>query len=477
MRLSCRMELLASSPTAQALRRGFDFLNLKGRCSRLVAALICGVASAAASPPQLEVSLNHHYLVAAPSGQPVFLLADTAWNLGALKLDEADAYLQSRADHGFNAVMFALNFSPQAEARNAYGEPAYVGPAGAELNPAYFAYCQAIVDKAAQHGLYVVLFAMWAGEKAGTMNHYSPAELHALGQMLGHRFAGVSNVIFCAGGEASPNYVDVDRVNSLGRGLKEGCEGRNLVTVHPTGGSSASKFYRDADWLDFYLCQGKSGTNPRFADYDAAALVLNDWTEGAKPTMMGEQRYESGTQEDPWIQRSNLYQCVFAGGCGYAYGHNALWQMTPHTAQPWMLKGWNPGVANWREVLDTPAIRQLRHITALLYAHPYLSRIPDQSLVLEGQGTEVSARTQVTRDGTLGKNDATYLLAYITTPRRITLNTAVIAAPVLRWSWFNPATGETEVVDPQRRNSGSLTLEPRSLGRDWVVVVEAAAKP
>jgi hypothetical protein len=458
-------------------RWGPSHLDMADRYLRMAAAVMVAAATAAASPPRLQVSENHHFLVEAATGQPVFLLADTAWNLGALNLDEADEYLQSRADHGFNAVMFALNFSPQAEARNAYGQPAYVGPAGTELNPAYFEYCQAIVDRAAERGLYVVLFAMWAGEKAGTMNRYSPAELHTLGRALGRKFAGISNVILCAGGEATPNYVDVERVNSLGSGLKEGCEGRNLVTVHPVGGISSSKFYRDADWLDFYLCQAKSGTNPQFAGYDAAALVLNDWAAaGAKPTMMGEQRYESGTQEDPWIQRRNLYQCVFAGGCGYAYGHNALWQMTPHTAQPWMLKGWNPGVGHWRQALDTPAVRQLRHITALLYAHPYLSRIPDQSIVLEGQGMDVFTRTQATRDGSLGKNDATYLLAYITTPRRVVLNTAVIAARMLRWSWFNPATGETEVADPQLRNSGTLTLEPRSVGRDWVVVVEATAR-
>jgi hypothetical protein len=63
----------------------------------------------------LKVSDNHHYLVDAKTGVPVFILADTAWNLGALKLEEIDTYLQSRADHEFNTVMFALDFAPQAE--------------------------------------------------------------------------------------------------------------------------------------------------------------------------------------------------------------------------------------------------------------------------------------------------------------------------------------------------------------------------
>src|SRR5579871_5167094 len=75
----------------------------------------------------LKISDNHHYLVDAKTGAPVFILADTAWNLGALKREEIETYLQSREDHGFNTIMFALNFSPQAAETNAYGQPAYIG--------------------------------------------------------------------------------------------------------------------------------------------------------------------------------------------------------------------------------------------------------------------------------------------------------------------------------------------------------------
>jgi hypothetical protein len=447
----------------------------------IFALVSCGSAPRFA-PPQggegdgLKVSANHHYLVDAITGAPVFILADTAWNLGSLTLEEADLYLQSRAEHGFNAVMFALNFAPQADEKNAYGQPAYSGPEMTELNPEYFTTCDAVVRHAAARGLYVILYAMWAGEKAGTMNHYTAAQLNALGHALGRRYRGVPNVIFCAGGEASPPYIDGERVNALGAGLKAGCEGRNLVTVHPVSPHSSSRFYAASPWLDFYLSQAKSGSAPRNADYDAAALVLGDWSVmPAKPTMMGEHRYESGIREDPLIQRRSLYQCVFAGGCGYAYGHDAIWQMTPHTGQPWMLQGWTPGVANWRDALDTPAVRQLQHIKALLYSHPYLSRIPDQSLVLAGQGADVATRTQATRDGAPGQDDATYLMAYVSAPRQITLKTSAIHARTLNAYRFSPATGLTQLIQEHFANPGAYTVPAGSEGEDGVIVVEDAA--
>jgi hypothetical protein len=425
----------------------------------------------------LKVSANHRHLEDAQTGQPVFILADTAWNLNALKLDEVDTYLNSRAAHGFSLIMFALDFYPQAAETNAYGQPAYIGPDKTELNPAYFKYCDVTVKKCAERGLYVMLYAMWAGEKAGTMNNYTPAQLNKIGRELGEHYRGVKNVIFCAGGEASPPYIDVERVNAIGSGLKKGCGGQNLVTVHPTSGNSSSKFYAASPWLDFYMIQAKSGTGAKNAAYDAAALVEHDYhVTPVKPMMMAEHRYETGTAEDPLIQRRSLYQCVFAGAFGHAYGHDALWQMTPHTGKPWMLKGWNPGVTNWTEALDTPAVRQLANIRIFIRAHPIWNYFPDQTLVLARQGTNVATRIQAMRDGDPGENNSSCVMAYISASRAVTLETRAITALKLNVSWFNPATGESKMLQNEIPNAGNYTLEKPPDGLDGILVIEAADK-
>ena len=436
-----------------------------------------GMAAAWPADDGLKVSDNHRYLVDAKTGKPVFLLADTAWNLGALKMEEVDTYLKSRADHGFTAVMFTLNFAPQAVETNAYGPPAYIGAEKTELNPEYFKTCDQIVQHAAARGLFVIIYPMWAGEKAGTMNNYTPMQLEAVGKELGARYAGVPNVMFSAGGEATPHYIDVDRVNAMGRGLKEGCAGRNLVTLHPMSPFSSSDYYASSPWLDFNLIQAKSGVAPANTAFDAAALVLKDWARTPiRPTMMGEHRYESGTQEDPIIQRRSLYQCVFAGACGHAYGHDALWQMTPHTGAKWMLHSWSPGVKEWTEALDAPGVRSLHLITELLYSHPYLERIPDQALIMAGQGTDVFTRIEATRDGTEGNRDATYLMAYLSAPTKVTLDTSVIAARTLDAYWFDPATGSTQSIQRHFSNSGSTMVDSTPLGGDRVVVIEDSSR-
>jgi hypothetical protein len=425
----------------------------------------------------LKVSANHRHLEDAQTGEPVFILADTAWNLNALKYDEVDTYLDSRAAHGFNVVMFALDFFPQADETNAYGQAAYIGADKTELNPAYFEYCDAVVKKCAERGLYVMLYSMWAGEKAGTMNNYTAEQLNKIGRELGEHFRGVPNVILCAGGEASPRYIEVERVNAIGQGLKDGCAGENLVTVHPCSPNSSSKFYANSPWLDFYMSQAKSGTGTANAAYDAAALVEKDFQiTPLKPTMMAEHRYETGTTEDPIIQRRNLYQCVFAGAFGHAYGHDALWQMTPHTGKAWMLKSWNPGVTNWMDALDTPAVRQLANIRIFLREHPIWNCFPDQTLVLIGQGTNVATRIQAMRDGEPGKNNASCVMAYISASRAVTLDSRVIADQLLNIYWFNPTTGESQNLRHEILNSGNFTQEKTPDGLDGVLVIEATAK-
>jgi hypothetical protein len=426
-------------------------------------------------PHGLKVSANRHFLCDAGTGRPFFLLADTAWNLNALTYQEIDLYLRDRASHGFSAFMFCLNFFPQASATNAYNQRAYIGPDDTELNPVYFDYCDYILRTAAKYRLYGMVYAMWAGKTAGTMNTYTAAQLHRIGQLVGARLKDHANVILVAGGEASPPYIAPELVDAIGSGLKAGCDGKHLVTVHPCGNHSCSEYYSGAPWLDFYMIQGSSSRHG--LDYDMTTLVTHDYNNRiVKPTMIAENYYESGTTQPPEDQRRGLYLSVFAGAFGYAYGHDALWQMTPHTAKKWMLNGWPPGVSKWTNALDTRAVAQLHYMRGLLASRPFLSRIPDQSLIISGQGQSVASRIQATRDGSSGVDDATYIMAYLDTPAPFTLDTRAIACNRLNAWWFSPATGRSRQIKMNFTNSGILSLMRPAGEADAVVVIDSAAK-
>jgi hypothetical protein len=422
-------------------------------------------------PTGLKVSGNGHYLLEA--GKPFFLLADTAWNLDALTDDQIKQYLADRAGHGFSAVMFCLDFAPQARSENAYGQAAYVGKDKSDLNPDFFMHVDQTVKTAGERGMYAMVYAMWGG-KAGTMNGYSIEHLHDIGVKLGQHFKGKKNVILVAGGESTPNFVDVDRVNAIGEGLKEGCSGENLVTVHPRSDQSSSRWLAGSAWLDLYMSQVKSGhggENVDMTEYVATDFCLKK----PKPTMVVEHRYEVGTSEDPVIQRRGLYLSVFAGGCGYAYGHNALWQMTPHTAQPWMLHGWPPGVKDWTQALDTVAVDQLQHIKALLYSRPYLERVPDQTVIASKQNPDIADRMEGTRDGTIGTNNATYVMVYRSSAKPLTVDTTSIAGKRLNVWWFDPAKGQATALKKNVENDGRFAVQPGVGNADGVVVVDNAA--
>ena len=427
------------------------------------------------APRGLIVSKNGHYLADAASGRPFFLLSDTAWNLVALNAADLELYFASRRLHGFSGFMFCLDFYPQSSGLNAEGQCAYMGPQKDELNPKYFEFCDHLVRRGAHYGLYAMIVSMWAGKHSGIMNRYTTRQLHGIGVKLGRHFRDFSNVIHMAGGESTPPNINPVNVDALGRGLKAGCGGKHLITVHPCYQRSCSRYFARADWIDFYMSQGNSSKGG--ANYDMTGLVSHDYNlPHPRPTMIDENFYDSGTHQPPHMQRRGLYLSVFAGAFGCAYGHDALWEMTPHTGQPWMLKNWPPGVTNWREALNTPAVSDLHFIRRLLYSRPYFSRIPDQGLVLAGQDRAINRRIGATRDGSRLNRDATFLMAYLASPKEAVLNTGAIAGEKLNAYWFNPADGQYERIGMNFGNTGKLHLKKRAHGHDWVAVVDDAAK-
>jgi len=108
---------------------------------------------------------------------------------------------------------------------------------------------------------------------------------------------------------------------------------------------------------------------------------------------------------------------LFAGAFGHTYGNHSIWQMNAPD---------KPGVNNplnyWYDALDKPGANQMRHARALLESRPFLTRIPDNSLVVPsavpfsvpGSGTKFISATR--------SSDGSYAMVYVPASRAFTVD-------------------------------------------------------
>jgi hypothetical protein len=279
----------------------------------------------------------------------------------------------------------------------------------------------------------------------------------------------------------------MDIWNALAKGLKEGSQGKHLLTFHPPGHTSGSQWFQKASWLDFYMLQvghARSSNN----DYE---MVAHDYAlVPVKPVLNSESTYEdhpiafseSNPRYTDYEVRKSAYWSVFAGAFGHTYGNHNIWQL--------YRPGEYPSIAyvktSWQQAMESAGGFQMRHLRNLIESRPFLSRIPDQSLLLPAslvepaQGRD-SDHIQVTRDGTAGKNDATYIMAYMPYAGSIKLNTKVFSSKKLKVWWYDPRQGlafPLGTVD----NKGEFSPEwdhrirEYQTGPDWVLVIDDATK-
>jgi hypothetical protein len=436
---------------------------------------------------------------------PFFWLGDTAWNLHRLTLEEIDHYLEDRASKGFNLIQGpVLDWTGLTDKKplsrfNAYGEAAYLDKeslpelnadiGGTGIND-YFDQMDHVVDRAAELGMYVALLPFWAqGINDLADRPEGHRALARIGELLGARYRERTNVLWIVGGEAA-GEAGPGGVNALASGLERGHGGRHLMSVHPGGqkssseggwrygGKSGSYEYHVEPWLDFNMIQSGHGVTDR----PTHLLVTSDYLRApTKPSLESEYWYEGGYPNEQgevsnaYDQRKGAYWSVFAGGFGYTYGANGIWQFTAGDEE-WDADDYR-STHDWRTALAYEGSSQMVHLRRLLESRPSRPRIPDQSLIVAGAGGSgegAGDHVRAMRDGAPDGGDATFLLAYLPTPRAITIDTRDIGATRLKAWWYDPRTGAaTPLLDPLA-NSGTVEVPAPPAGGDWVLVVEDA---
>jgi hypothetical protein len=193
-----------------------------------------------------------------------------------------------------------------------------------------------------------------------------------------------------------------------------------------------------------------------------------------KPTLDGEPNYEDHPV-NPWPTwdpangyfddydvRKQIYRSVFAGACGVTYGHHSVWQFA--SAREGYI---NHAKMPWTQALDRPGAFQAGLLRRLVESRPMLNRMPDQLIVIKGQGDK-GEHIECIR----GSNDS-YALIYIPVGKNITVKTDFIKTNKIQAWWFNPKNGEVENIGELSRKN-EMTFIPPTLGfgNDWVLVLD-----
>jgi hypothetical protein len=102
-------------------------------------------------------------------------------------------------------------------------------------------------------------------------------------------------------------------------------------------------------------------------------------------------------------------------------------------------------------------------------SHPYLDRVPDQSVIRENNNTPAE-RIQATRG-----ND--YIFVYSAEGKPFTVVASKITGEQLNAYWFDPRTGKVTSVGTFANNQDNKFTPPsQGYGKDWVLVLDDASK-
>ena len=439
-------------------------------------------ASAAALEP-LRVSDNHRFLVT-ESGAPFFYLGDTAWELfHRLNREEAARYLEDRAKKGFTVIQaVALAEEDGLNTPNVHGHTPLKNNDPTQPNEDYFAHVDWIVGKANALGLYIGLLPTWGdkwnrGKGAGP-EIFTPQNAGAYGEWIARRYKDAGVIWILGGDRRVETDAQKETLRAMALGLRRGDGGAHLITFHPRGGGGSAEIFHTEKWLDFNMRQNGhvAEFNPRYAstrtDYDL---------EPAKPVLDGEPLYEDhpvsfkaadfGHSIASDVRRP-LYWNLFGGACGHTYGHHSVWQM------------WSPRVPAknhplmpWTEAIAQPGAAQMQYARWLLASRPFLTRIPDDSVLVDSPVPTAMPGTGTRHFCATRDESGSYAMVYAPVGRAFKVRMGKITGPKVKAWWFNPRDGSAAAIG-EFENKGEREFVPPNPGEalDWILVLDDDAK-
>jgi len=426
---------------------------------------------------KLEVADNNRYLQF-DDGTPFFYLGDTAWELfHRLDREEAQYYLQNRADKGFTVIQaVVLAELSGLDVPNPYGELPLIDGDPARPNDAYFRHVDDIVNYAEELGMFIGMLPTWGShwkEVEGKNNVIFTVEnARSYGKFIGERYKD-NAIIWIMGGDRNiENEEERAIIDAMALGIKEGDDGEHLMTFHPRGPGRSAEFLHDAEWMDFNMNQSSHSTR----DHDNGLFIEYDYTlDPPKPALDGEPHYEMIavgfynrdvsrlSRFDDYDMRQSAYWSLMAGACGHTYGHNCIWQMWAPEHDP-VIQANIP----WYDSLDTPGAFQMGFVRRLFESKPFHELTPAQDIIVDGP-SHGGAKIRAARS-----TNGSFAFVYSPRGEQFTVDKRLIDARRVKEQWYDPRYGATYNIHISD-NAAFQTYAPPTSGRgnDWILILEA----
>lgn len=122
--------------------------------------------------------------------------------------------------------------------------------------------------------------------------------------------------------------------------------------------------------------------------------------------------------------------------------------------------------------MDRPGAFHAGYLKELILSRPSLKRLPDQSIIVEGQQGNDGEYITAFRD-----EDGSYMMIYLPVGKQILVDVSVIKSKNITGWWFNPRTGKSQKINRLEKKD-QIQFQPPTTGvrNDWVLILDNADK-
>ncbi|MEG3614431.1 DUF4038 domain-containing protein [Isoptericola haloaureus] len=389
-------------------------------------------------------------------GDPILVRGDAPWSLLVdLLPDEAETYLTTRSEQGFNALVVSLlgnpaNGGPSGDGSTVDGVLPFTDGDVTRWNPVYWDRAHATLGRAAELGLTVLLYPVDSWTIAEPFGSPPPDVCREYGAMVGAWAADLPNVLWMTGGDYTPDPATDACFEAVQAGIRSTGDQRpfsaQLISVRFAG--QDEHWGPLVDWDFVYTYQPV---------YEAVSAAYE--TAPVRPALLAESNYEgeNNTGGEPTTTETLRRQVLWAitsGSPGDVYGSDD-WEFLP----------------GWQERLRSQGAEQVARVRDVVASLPWWTLQPDPGRLLTGGADgDAGATDQLGSDRATAavSPDGDLALVYVPTDRTITLDVERLAAGAGAW-WVDPTTGEPAPATP----AGSMTTPgPNAAGDgDWLLVL------